>query len=153
MGLLNFFFKQPTKVIHHFFGEIKFNEFKRNPEKNYFECNKFFEPVNEIIDIGIEANKDGPMENQVAFFKNITTNYDEIKNSIIPLLEDEFGNWKEGFRIKDFKKEFKAVYIFIPKCNSVNVIWEIAFESTHDESHTFTITMNNFIATEVLIDG
>jgi hypothetical protein len=69
------------------------------------------------------------------------------------LIEDEFGNWKEGFRIANFDQEFRPVYLRIPRCESKPVIWEIAFNSDHDLNHTFTLTMNDFEAKEILIDG
>ena len=69
------------------------------------------------------------------------------------MIENEFQNWKEGFKIIDFRKEFKAVYLFLPRCENDLKVWEIAFESKHDLNHTITMTMSDFNATEILIDG
>ena len=79
--------------------------------------------------------------------------YLEISRSIIPLSEDEFRNWKEEFAILSFQSEFKSVYLNLPRCETKPIIWEIAFESDHHKNHTFTLTMHDYEAKEILIDG
>ncbi|WP_190810967.1 hypothetical protein [Flagellimonas sp. S3867] len=79
--------------------------------------------------------------------------YEKITSSVKPLIESEFQNWKEDFNITDFRKEFKAVYLYLPRCEKEPKIWEIAFETEHDLNHTITVTMNDLKATEILIDG
>ncbi len=153
MGIFDFIFGKTIKIDDQFFGKMIFSEFKKTPEKNYFECHRHFKPTNEIIEIGIKGNETGPTEIQKDFFREIELNYLKIISSVKPIIEDEFRNWKEEFEIKDFKKEFKAVYLFLPLCINDFKVWEIAFESRHDLNHTFTITMNDFNASEILIDG
>jgi len=153
MGIFDFVFGKTIKIEDEFFGRMIFSEFKKNPEKNYFECRRYFKPTDEVIEIGIEGNATGPNEFQKEFFRKIESNFDNIISSIKPMVENEFQNWKEDFKIADFKKEFNAVYLYIPRCENQTKIWEIAFESDHDLNHTFTLTMNNFIAKEILIDG
>ena len=153
MGIFDFIFGKTIKIEDEFFGKMVFSEFKKNPEKNYFECRRYFKPTNEIIEIGIEGNVTGPTEIQKDFFRKIESDYDEITSSIKPMIENEFRNWKEDFKITDFNKEFKAVYLYLPRCEKEPKVWEIAFESEHDLNHTFTLTMNDLNATEILIDG
>jgi len=153
MGIFDFIFGKTIKIEDEFFGEMIFSEFKKNPEKNYFECRRHFKPTNETIEIGIEGNETGPSEIQKDFFRKIESDYDKITSSIIPMIENEFQNWKEDFKIADFNKEFKAVYLFLPRCEKEPKIWEIAFESDHDLNHTFTLTINDLKASEILIDG
>ncbi len=153
MSLFNFFSSKNTKIDHSFFGQMLFCNNKKDPNKSYFECKRFFKPSNNIIEIGITANIDGPTENQIDFFEKIETNYNEITRSIIPLIENEFRNWKEGFKIENFEIEFEPVYISIPKCDITPIMWEIVFESDHDRNHTFTRTMQDDTAIEILIDG
>ncbi len=153
MGIFDFLFGKTIKIEDEFFGEMIFSEFKKNPQKNYFQCKRYFKPIDEIIEIGIEGNITGPTEIQKDFFKKIESNYKKITSSIKPLIEDQFQNWKEDFEIKDFKKEFKAVYLHLSRCEKSPKIWEIAFESEHDLNHTFTLIMNDLKATEILIDG
>jgi hypothetical protein len=153
MGIFDFIFGKTIKINDEFFGKMIFSEFKKNPEKNYFECRRHFKPTDEIIEIGIEGNVTGQTELQKNFFRQIESEYEKIISSVKPMIENEFQNWKEDFKIVDFHKEFKAVYLYFPRCEKVPKIWEIAFESEYDLSHTFTLTMNNLIATEILIDG
>ncbi len=153
MGIFDFIFGKTIKIDDEFFGNMIFSEFKKNPEKNYFECRRHFKPTDEIIEIGIKGNVTGPTELQKDFFRKIEADYDKIISSVRPMIENEFQNWKEDFKIIDFRKEFKAVYLFLPRCENDLKIWEIAFESEHDLNHTITMTMNDFNATEILIDG
>lgn len=153
MGLLDFLFGKTIKIEDEFFGEMDFSEFKNTPEKNYFECRRHFQPTDDIIEIGIAGDISGPTEMQKNYFRKIESNYNSICVAIQPMIENEFQNWKEGFKIKDFRKEFNAVYLELPRCEKEPIIWEIAFESDHDLNHTFTLTMNDFEAKEILIDG
>ena len=90
---------------------------------------------------------------QKEFFRKIESDYDQIIASAKPIIENEFQNWKEDFNIKDFRKEFKAVYLYLPRCENEQKTWEIAFETEHDLNHTITLKMIDFKATEILIDG
>ena len=153
MGIFDFIFGKTIKIEDEFFGKMIFSEFKKDPEKNYFECRRHFKPTDKIIEIGIKGNVSGPTEIQKNFFKKIESDYDKIASSIKPMIENEFRNWKEDFKIADFNKEFKAVYLNLPRCVKESKVWEIAFESEHDLNHTFTLSMNDLNATEILIDG
>lgn len=151
MGLFDFL--KPKKIDNDFFGQMTFLGDKKDPSKSYFECRRHFKPSNKQIEIGIDGAETGPTQIQIDFFKTIEDNYAKITDAIRPLIEDQFGNWQEGFKIKDFNKEFEPVYLRLPRCESNPIIWEIAFESDHDRNHTFTATMENLIAKELLIDG
>ncbi|MEQ3662314.1 MAG: hypothetical protein ABNG98_07835 [Flavobacterium sp.] len=153
MGIFDLIFGKTIKIDDQFFGKMILSEFKKNPEKNYFECRRYFKPTDSIIEIGIEGNKTGPTELQKDFFKNIESEYEQIISSVKPMIEREFQNWNKDFKIIDFSKEFKAVYLYLPRCENEHKAWEIAFESEHDLNHTFTITMSNLKPTEILIDG
>jgi len=153
MGIFDFLFGKPVKLDNEFFGTMLFCENKKEPLKSYFECSRHFNPSGKAIEIGIDGDVSGPTQLQIDFFKSIEDNYSQISKSIIPLIEDEFGNWKEGFKIANFQQEFEPVYLRLPRCESKPITWEIAFESDHDRNHTFTITMSYFEAKEILIDG
>ncbi len=153
MGILDFIFGKPTKLENEFFGTMLFREDKKDTFKSHFECRLQFIPSRKIIEIGIDGDVSGPTQKQIDFFKSIEDNYSMIAKAISPLIEDEFGNWKNGFKIKDFQKEFEPVYLRLPGCQEKPIVWEIAFESDHDRNHTFTLTMSDFDANEILIDG
>ena len=153
MGILDFIFGKSIKIDNSFFGQMLFMKDKKDPSKSYFECGRVFKPSNNKIEIGIDGDVSGPTQVQIDFFKSVEEKYSEISKSITPLIEDEFQNWKEDFQIVDFEKEFEPVYLWMPRCETQPIIWEIAFESDHDRNHTFTITMQDFEAKEILIDG
>lgn len=107
-------FGKTRKIDHDFFGQMTFIGGKISAPSDYFECRRHFKPSNNVIEMGIDGNISGPTEKQIIFFESVETNYSNITNSIIPLIENEFRNWKEDFRISDFNKEFKPVYIRLP---------------------------------------
>jgi len=94
-----------------------------------------------------------PRKCKKKFFRQIESNYEQLISSIQPRIEHEFQNWKEDFKILDFQKEFKAVYLSLPLCEKEIKDWEIAFETEHDLNHTFTIMMSDFKTTGIVIDG
>jgi len=153
MGIFDFIFGKTIKIEDPFFGKMIFSDFKKNPDKNYFECSRHFKPTDDLIEIGIEGNETGPTAIQKDFFRSIEARYNEVIASVKPCIESEFKNWKEDFNIADFRKEFKAVYLFLPRCEKVPIVWEIAFETEHDLNHTITITMADLNATSIHIDG
>lgn len=153
MGILDFIFGKQIVHQNEFFGTMIFVEHKKDKLKSYYECRRHFIPSNKAIDIGIDGDAIGVTQQQIDFYKSVEDNYSIIIKVIIPLIEDEFGNWQEGFRINDFQNEFEPVYLHLPRCESKPFVWEIAFESGHDRNHTFTLTMSNFEAKEILIDG
>ena len=153
MGLFDFFFGKTIKIEHEFFGKMIFTGDKVPDPTDYFECRRHFRPSKDIIEIGIDGDLSGPTERQVLFFKAIEDNYTEITKTITPLIEEQFRNFIDDFTIIDFDKEFVPVDLRLPRCESTPVIWEISFNSDHDRNHTFFVTMNDFEAKEVLIDG
>lgn len=153
MGLLDFIFKKPVKLENEFFETMLFLEDKKDLLKSYFECRRHFKPSEKIIEIGIDGEASGPTQKQIDFFKSIEDNYSIIVKAISPLIEDEFRNWKEDFKINEFQKEFKPVYLYLPRCENDPKIWEIGFESDHDRNHTFRLTMSDFEVKKILIDG
>lgn len=153
MGLFDALFGKTRKIDHPFFGEMKFNGSKVPAPSDYFECSRHFKPSNNTIQISIDGDIAGPSDKQIDFFKSIEDNYQTITAAIGPLIEDEFRNWQEDFKIADFNKEFEPVYLRLSRCDAKPITWEIAFESEHDRNHTFTITMNDFEVKEILIDG
>ena len=153
MGILDFIFGKTIKINDSFFGEMRYFEFKNEPEKNYFECKRHFKPIDKEIEIGIEGNVNGPTEKQKVFFEQIESDYEKIISTIKPMIENEFQNWKKDFKISDFRNEFKAVYLYLPRCEDEMKVWEIGFETEHDSNHTILMTMNDLKATEILVDG
>jgi hypothetical protein len=149
MGFLN----KPHKIDNEYFGKMLFIGSKIPSVSDYFECRRHFNPIDDIIEIGIEADISGPTEKQIEFYKSIEHNYTLIIKGIIPLIEAEFKNWMRDFKILDFSNEFDPVYLKLPRCETNPFKWEIVFETIHDSNHTITLTMNDFVAKEILIES
>jgi hypothetical protein len=153
MNLLEFIFGKNIKVESAYFGTMVFIEDNQASMNSYFECQKEFLPTKKKVDILIEGDITGATQIQIDFFKYIEENYHKIIESISPLLEEEFNSWKVDFKIKNFRNEFEAIHLKIPRCNTKPIIWEIAFETIHDENHTYTITMNDLEPKEIRFEG
>jgi hypothetical protein len=151
MGIFDIF-KKPTIIEDDIFGRLRFMKMK-DPEKGYFEGDGLFKPTGKKIEYLIDGNENGPDQNQKEFYRWIQENYRELVTKILPLVEDEFENWKVGFKITNFDKEFELVGVTIPKQDKTALKWEMSFNTIHDENHQITI---GFIGSEpkrVLIDG
>ena len=153
MRLLDFLFGKPIKHFNEFFGWMIFHENKKEPVKSFYACEHYFEPSAKNIEVLINGDLSGPREVQIDFFKVIEENFFTISKSIIPLIEDEFGNWKEGFKVHNFQEEFDPICIQILRCENNPVVWKISFDTLYDENHAFTLTMSEFEAKEIGIDG
>lgn len=153
MGFLDFLFGKTIRIEHNFFGTMTFRKNKKEPIRSLLSGSCPFSPSGKEIDFILDADETGPTQLQVDFFKSIENSFAAISESIVPLIEDEFRNWKDDFAIEDFSKEFQPVFIQLPRCETLPVIWEIAFESEHDLNHQFTVTMKDLTAESILIDG
>lgn len=153
MGLFDLFFGKKLIVQHDFFGELIYSSRKNFTGNDYFYAKMPFSLSTEVIELFIDAAPSGPTESQVEFYKEIEMNYASISQSIIPIIEDEFRNWQEDFKIEDFSVEFQPTFIHLPRMESKPIVWEISFDSIHDKNHCFSVTMNDFSAISVLIDG
>lgn len=154
MGLFNLFKKTPTPTLEHpVFGTLTFMEIKRNPENKYFEGAGTFAPTNNEIEYFIPADISGPTQQQVDFYEKLQSNYPAISSKCSELIESEFRNWKEDFKINDFNSEFKLVAINIPEFKNDPIEWDMAFETEHDENHQFTVYFEGEEANRVGVDG
>ncbi|MDQ4141353.1 MAG: hypothetical protein M3142_12640 [Bacteroidota bacterium] len=68
-------------------------------------------------------------------------------------MEDEFGNWKDGFKFKNFDKEFTLVGVTIPKYGKTSLEWDMSFDTIHDENLQVTVDFTGQEPQGVLIDG
>jgi hypothetical protein len=145
-------FKKPQVIKDDFFGALTYMTFK-DPAKNFFEGKGMFKPTSAEIEYFIEADVSGSTNDQRHFYDNVQASYDDIISKIIPLIEDEFKNWKEDFKIENFKKEFKLVAMTIPRLNKNTTIWDMSFETIHDDNHRVTVELKDFEPDGIMIDG
>lgn len=153
MSLFSRLFGKPVKISHPCFGEMIFLADKKNAETGYFECTTFFKPVNDFIEVVLTAERGGPEQEQVVFFRLIEEKYIDLTASLAPLIQAEFNKWNPNFKIHDFQSEFDLVFIEIPDCRTIPVAWEISFETIHDRKHTISCRFHDFEIVDLLIDG
>ncbi len=152
MGLFDFFKKTPT-IEHPFFGTLTFMEIDKDSEDNYFEGSGIFEPLNQKIEFQISGNLTGSTVKQEQFYKKVQRDYELISKKCASMIEAEYKNWKEDFKIKDFNAEFTLVGISIPNQSTKPLEWHLAFDTVHDENHMFTVYFIDFEPDFVTIDG
>jgi len=152
MGLFGLF-KKATTIEHDTFGTLTFMEIKKNPQNNYFEGSGFFKPTGNEVEYFITANIEGPTKEQVLFYEKIQQDYNVLSKKCSEMIETEFRNWKDDFKITDFNSEFTLVTITIPNQNNKPIEWDLAFETEHDENHQFTVYFKDFEPENVGVDG
>ena len=149
MGLFSLFKKKPP-FNDPFFGELKYTAGKH---ASFFDGKKWFAPASKEISVLIDADAAGPVQAQYVFFSAVERDYAMLLAKIVPVIEDEFKNWKEDFVIKDFTNEFSLENIHISKLDEVPLKWEISYTSVHDLDHQFTIDFEGMEPMGVMIDG
>jgi hypothetical protein len=151
MGLFDLF-KKPQVIKDEFFGTLRFMSFK-DSSKDYFEGKGKFKPTGDIIEYFIKGDIIGPTVEQRDFFNKIQDSYDEIIAKVSPIVEDEFKNWKDDFKILDFKKEVRLVAVTIPRIQARPLIWDMSFESIHEHDHQIVIDFKDFEPDASTLDG
>ncbi|WP_324677101.1 hypothetical protein [Hymenobacter sp. GOD-10R] len=138
MGFWSFLFGERTRV-----------------EDKYFGDERLFKPTSKVIGLGISGKLPGLTTAQKEFYRQVEENYLALIPGIQKLITAKVRNWKPDFTIQDFTKEFWPVYLSIPAIEKKEkeLEWEIAFETFHDQNHTFTIYMKGFLPDYVHIDG
>ncbi len=149
MEFWNFFSSKRPKVNDNFFGEMLFMEVKNCPADSYLECWCHFEPANEEIELGISGNLSGPTQVQKNFFRQVEKDYALLIQKLISIIETTYQKEQFEFKAKDFGREFKLTYLFIPTCVEKPIKWEIAFESvpglvSYNYPYTLTIEMADY---------
>ncbi|NOS93682.1 MAG: hypothetical protein HOP30_17325 [Cyclobacteriaceae bacterium] len=150
MGLFDLFKKPPT-IQDPFFGTLRWMGFK-DASKKYFECSGMFAPTKETIGYIIEADASGPTTAQREFYQFIQANYDVLIEKAIPLIEKEYRQDMEEFKISNFKKEFKVSSLTIPRLENTPLDWDMSFESVGDEKHFFLIDFKDFEPIQVHVE-
>ena len=56
------------------------------------------------------------------------------------------------FEIQDFEREFKLVGLSIPRLDKKELVWDMSFETSHDQNHTVTVNFKDFEIDVIVID-
>lgn len=151
MGLFNLF-KKPVLIHDTVFGTVRLRRWK-NAGSHYFEGKLHFAPTASVITLLIEAAGDGPTAAQRGFYQNLQTHFTTYAQRMIPLIEDEFRNWKDDFAVADFAKEFALVCLSLPTFEGEACRWQMSFTTVHDLDHQIEIDFVNDEPVSILIDG
>lgn len=149
MGLFDFF-KNDIVIQDEVFGRLKLIKGKTN---NFFFGKQIFVPIENEITIHIATNNDAISNQQREFYLELQINYEEYKTKMIPIIEDTFQNAIENFKISNFDKEFKLIAVLVPDYSEKLLVWNLSFESRHEENHLFTIDFNDYEPIDLQIDG
>ncbi|RYE39088.1 MAG: hypothetical protein EOP48_26215 [Sphingobacteriales bacterium] len=79
MGLFDLF-KKPLIVNDDFFGALRFVDVK-DPSKDYFEGNGHFTPTGNETEYLIQADKNGPTDEQKQFYRDLQLNFNQFNVS------------------------------------------------------------------------
>ncbi|WP_266366090.1 hypothetical protein [Tellurirhabdus rosea] len=75
MGLFDLF-KKPAIVNDDFFGALRLVDFK-DASKGYFEGKGHFAPTGNDIEYIIQADKNGPTNEQKQFYRDLQSNFNQ----------------------------------------------------------------------------
>lgn len=150
MGLFDLF-KKPVTIQDPIFGTLQWMGSK-DASKKYFIGSGMFAPTKETIEYVIEADASGPTTAQREFYQYIQTNYDVLTEKAIPLIEKEYRQDMEEFKISNFKKEFKISSLTIPRLERTPLDWDMSFESIADENYFFLIDFKDFEPIQVHVE-
>ncbi|GAB3849788.1 hypothetical protein GCM10028822_14140 [Hymenobacter terrigena] len=115
MGFFSFLFSQPVLIGDAVFGRLQQENLdKRTGNACFVTEELIFGPTGKAIGCYINATEDGPTPEQQAFYRHIERCYAELIPKLIPIIEDEFRNWRPDFRLNDFATEFWLTSISIP---------------------------------------
>ena len=153
MRFLDFLHIRRRKIKSEFWGTMTLVRFNKRLNESYFECSRYFTPTDNNIEIRINVDQSGVTEKSISFFKQIEEQYLEICKSATPFIEWLFKEMKEDITIVDFQKEFQATRLYLPKCESAPVVWEMTFAIVLEaEKRQFTILMEDFEAQDIGMD-
>lgn len=145
MGFFSFLFPQTVFIGDVVFGRLRRENLDKRTGKAWFVTEDLvFAPTGKTIGCYIDATDDGPTSAQQAFFRHIEQHYAELVPKLIPIIEDEFQNWKPHFTIHDFAAEFWLTGISIPVLDEQTqaVQWDWSFDTIHDANHMLTVYMS-----------
>jgi hypothetical protein len=152
MGFFDLF-KKKIVIEDAFFGTLKFQRIKSSNSEGFFLGKKDFTPLNKQVDIIFNGDGIKVKEEQKEFYQILEKNYNELLIPIKNSIEDVFKNMDEDFSIKDFNNEFSLTNIKLPSFLGNTLVWELSYNSIHDENHIFSINFQNWDIEDVVIDG
>ena len=149
MGIFDIFKKKP-KFVDELFGELGYTKFK-DSSKNFYDGQVNFQ--GNLIGINIDADENGPTNEQKEFFKKLNTDYNKIKeNIILPFLRNELEDNIDDAGLNNFDNEFEFDGISIGRIKNEKTEWSITYYSK-PMSHYVSIDFEGMKPKYMTIDG
>ncbi len=145
IGYLSSKNRPEIEIENDFFGKMV----KKNKEDNFFECNRYFKPVDTIIKVWVEGYESGITQYQIDCFKHIEDTYSEFCEAIAPLVEQLFGTKIKDFRITDFQEQFEAYFLGLTQSDgNTPFLWIIQL-ADRENNLDCMVSMSDFEITEI----
>lgn len=119
----------------------------------YWEGKGFFQPLNREIEYFIDAGKEGPTEEQVAFYKEVENRYEELLKQARVIFDRECGEWLSRDVIEQYEKPYILSSLSIPRMDERPLQWEMSYDCALDVDHLFSVQLRDWHAEGVTIDG
>lgn len=149
MGLFDIF-KKRKKMIDELFGELKYSTFKDKSE-NFYEGTIFLD--SQQCGITIDADEDGPTNEQRRFFNDLKDKYPSIKSNLVSFLKDKLNGWTQDNMTLKFDEEFNLDGISLSIINEEPIEWSLILFSKKI-NHYITIDFVSWTPKEsITIDG
>lgn len=135
---------------HPVFGTMRF--IPVGDDEGYWEAEGRVEGA--VIDVLIEAGKEGPTEAHVEFFLSQTASLDELFAQAAPVLVPDFEMWMNGPFPENWREAFRFIGLTVPKNGDPANPWDISYDCIPDKSgHIFTAYHKDGKWAFVTIDG
>jgi len=146
------FGKPPLGMNHEFFGKILFMGGDVPAEDDYWECELEVDGCKEPIGVLITAGLEGPTTDQVEFYKQVTSNLDELFKQCWPIFEPDFDQWTGKKFSGQWRDDFEFQGIGIPKDANKDNNWHVCY-FVDSANHYFTAQFENGEPKYNAIDG
>ena len=121
------FGKPPIEMDHEFFGRILFMGGDIPKEDDYWEAELENKEAKEPITVLINACKEGPTIEHVAFYKRCVSDLDTLFNKCWPIFEPGFQEWAGKPFNGKWRDYFKLMSIEIPRDADENNEWTVGY--------------------------
>ncbi|MDQ2772438.1 MAG: hypothetical protein M3Y54_18280 [Bacteroidota bacterium] len=146
MGFFSLLFPRPVFIDDAVFGRLRREIFDKATGKAWYVTEALlFAPTDKHIGCYLDTPETGPTPAQQEFYQYIEWHYAKFIDQLIPIIEDEFQNWRPDFRINDFATKFSLTAISIPELDQLieSIAWDWSFDTVHDADHMLTFYMSD----------
>jgi hypothetical protein len=136
-------FRKPLiEMNHEFFGKMLFMGEDIPAEDDYWECEIGIKGYKKPIAVSIIADIEGPTPGQVEFYKQVSSNLDDLFKRCWPIFESDFEQWTGKKFSGQWKDDFELEGIGIPKDADTHNDWHVCY-FVDSAGHYFTAQFEN----------